>query len=82
MMKKPVADFGQDEDQYYENIVDRRFSIYEMIEPIGEGDNLSCGKKPLIPWIIEQIMQCNREDKECKNNYDKKPIRLYIDLGN
>ena len=66
-----------DDFAYMEEINDRRYEIYETIEPIAEGDDSSTGSKPLIPWLIEQIIQCNREDKGLPID-QRKPIRLYI----
>lgn len=79
MLKVPGLKYqaGIDDYAYLEEINDRRFEIYETIEAIAEGDDSSDGSKPLIPWIIEQIIQCNREDKG-KAIEDRKPIRLYI----
>lgn len=62
---------------YLEELNDRRYEIYETIEGISKGDDCNNGTKPLIPWLIEQIIQCNREDKGLPVE-QRKPIRLYI----
>ena len=66
-----------DDFAYMEELVDRRYEIYETIEAIAEGDDSGAGTKPLIPWLVEQIIQCNREDKGLPVE-QRKPIRLYI----
>jgi len=63
---------------YLQEVNDRRYRLYGPIEAMSDMDSQDPSLDvPMVPWLVEQILQCNRED--CNLPIDqRKPIRLYI----